>query len=427
VIEMTFRRSLVLGGIVLVAFVLASCDLFQGPDVDTDLEEAIDIVVNDVLPDAVPAGATFLCARMDEALPPGSVIDEDAPSQPAARAAEPKGLTIGEESFLFFLDLAPGAFYEHPVRFILVGRSGAHQVIDAVWWPRVNGERVDEFRDLTPDDDHVIAGNAVAGATTGGLMQFDVSVVSRVQREGFLIVQGLLQGEDLFDASNDTYFNGVAFFNSYKTAFSELNGLVMGDADSIFDAIDTMVEKKLSPITIYIIAHGGVDGVRLGGVWITAQQFHDKFAEHPGTLFNFLLGSCHSGSFIDNLSSLSNVRVAQSACAADQSAWPDWDNVSGTADYNPADSGSEWLSSILAAAAAIVENHWSEVVENAATYNVPATSVLLDAAWFGALGQNSGYDLTDDLDLSHRLDVADPQRYRSWFQFMPIIPIIPIG
>jgi hypothetical protein len=364
---------------------------------------------------------------MDEALPPGSVIDEDAPSQPAARAAKPKGLTIGEESFLFFLDLAPGAFYEHPVRFILVGRSGAHQVIDAVWWPRVNGEMVDEFRDLTPDDDHVIAGNAVAGATSGGLMQFDVSVVSRVQREGFLIVQGLLQGEDLFEASNDTYFNGIAFFNSYKTAFSELNGLVMGDADSIFDAIDTMVEKKLSPITIYIIAHGGVDGVRLGGVWITAQQFHDKFAEHPGTLFNFLLGSCHSGSFIDNLSSLSNVRVAQSACAADQSAWPDWDDISGTADYNPADSGSEWLSSILAAAAAIVENHWSEVVENAATYNVPATSVLLDAAWFGALGQNSSYDLTDDLDLSHRLDAADPQRYRSWFQFMPIIPIVPIG
>lgn len=421
------RRSLVLGGIVLVAFVLASCDLFQGPDVDTDLEEAIDIVVNDVLPDAVPAGATFLCARMDEALPPGSVIDEDAPNQPAARAAEPKGLTIGEESFLFFLDLAPGAFYEHPVKFILVGRSGAHQVIDAVWWPRVNGEMVDEFRDLTPDDDHVIAGNAVAGAISGGLMQFDVSVVSRVQREGFLIVQGLLQGEDLFEASNDTYFNGVAFFNSYKTAFSELNGLVMGDADSIFDAIDAMVEKKLSPITIYIIAHGGVDGVRLGGVWITAQQFHDKFAEHPGTLFNFLLGSCHSGSFIDNLSSLSNVRVAQSACAADQSAWPDWDNVSGMADYNPADSGSEWLSSILAAAAAIVENHWGEVVENAATYNVPATSVLLDAAWFGAIGQNSGYDLTDDLDLSHRLDAADPQRYRSWFQFMPIIPIVPIG
>ena len=420
---MALRWIVVLVGAVFVALALASCALFQQPDVDTDLAEAIDIVINDVLPDAVPAGATFLCARMDEALPPGSVIEEDAPGQPIGPAAKPKGLTIGEESFLFFLDLAPGAFYEHPVRFILVGRSGGHQVIDAVWWPRVNGEMVDEFRDVAPGDDHVIAGNAVVGSVTGALMEFDLGILSRVQREGFLIVQGLLPDESLFDASNDTYFNGLAFFNSYKTAFSELNGLVMSDADDILDAIDAMVEKKLSPITMYIIAHGGVDGVRLGGVWITAQQFHDKFAEHPGTLFNFLLGSCHSGSFIDNLSGLPNVRVAQAACATDQSAWPDWDNVSGLVDYNPEDSGSEWLSSILAAAAAIVEDHWTEVLAAAAAPNVPATSVLLDAAWFGALGAHSNYGLTNDLDLSHRVGAADPQRYRSWLYLIPIYPI----
>jgi hypothetical protein len=412
---MTLRRISVLVGIALVALVLASCDIFQRPDVDTDLEAAIDIVVNEVLPDAVPPGATFLCARMDEVLPPGSVIEEDAPGSLAVGpTAKPKRLTIGEESFLFFLDLAPGAFYEHPVKFILVGRSGSHQVIDAVWWPRVNGEMVDEFRDLTPDDDHVIAGNAVLGAVTRKLMQFDFRIVSRVQREGFLVVQGLLQDENLFQASNDTYLNGVAFFNSYKTGFSELNGLVMGDADGVLNAIDAMVEKKLSPITIYIIAHGGVDGVRLGGVWITAQQFHDKFAEHPGTLFNFLLGSCHSGSFIDNLSSLPNVRVAQAACAADQSAWPDWDNVNGVVDYNPEDSGSEWLSSILAAAAATVEDHWAQVVDDAANANVPVTCVLLDVAWFGALGENPWYGLTNDLDLSHRVGAANPQYYRSW-------------
>ena len=423
VIEMTLRRVSVLVGAALIALVLASCDLFQPPDVGTDLGEAIDIVVNEVLPDAVPPGATFLCARMDEVLPPGSVIEEDAPGQRVAPVAEPKRVTIGEESFLFFLDLAPGTFYEHPVRYILVGRSGGHQVIDAVWWPRVNGEIVDEFRDLNPDDDHIIAGNAVLGAAVGALMQFDLGIVSRVQREGFLVVQGLLQDENLFDASNDTYLNGVAFFNSYKSGFSELDGLVMGDADGVLDAIDAMVEKKLSPITIYIIAHGGVDGVRLGGVWITAQQFHDKFAEHPGTLFNFLLGSCHSGSFIDDLSSLSNVRVAQAACAADGGVWPDWDNHSGMVDYNPEDSGSEWLSSILAAAAAIVEDHWAEVLAAAAAVNVPATSVLLDAAWLGALGQHSGYGLTNDLDLSHRVGAADPQRYRSWFHLIPIYPI----
>ncbi len=424
---MAIRRILVPLLVAFVVVFLGSCDLFQPPDVDTDLDEAVDIVVNEVLPDTVPVGGTFLCARMDDALPPGSVIEEDAPGQTVVPASRPKGLTIGEESYLFFLDLAPGTYYEHPVRYIIVGRSGGHQVIDAVWWPRVDGEPVAAFRDLAPSDERVIAGNATLGPAAGGPMQFDISIVSRVQREGFLIVQGLLAGEQLFNDATATYLNGVEFFNSYKTAFSELNGLVMGDADTILDAIDAMVEKKLSPITIYIIAHGGIDGVSLGGVWVTAQQFHDKFAEHSGTLFNFLLGSCHSGSFIDNLNSLANVRVAQTACAADGGAKPDWDTSGGTADFNSEDSGSEWTSSILAAAAAIVEDHWDDVVDEAAAHNVPATSVLLDEAWFGALGQNADYGLSSDVDLSHRVGATAPQRYRSWFEFIPILPIVPIG
>ncbi len=411
---MTLRRVSVLVGAALVALVLVSCSLFQEPNVGTTLQEAIAIVTNQVLPDVVPPGATFLCARMDEPLPSGSVIEEDAPGAfPVPAAVKPKRVTIGEESFLFFLDLAPGMYYEHPVRYILVGRSGVHQVIDAVWWPRVNGAIVSAFHELKPGDDHIIAGNVVLGPATGGLMQFDVHVVLRIQREGFLIVQGLLQGEELFDDATDTYLNGVAFFDSYKTSFSQLDGRVMGDAAGVLSAIDAMVEKGLSPITIYIIAHGGVDGVRLGGVWITAQQFRAKFAEHPGTLFNFLLGSCHSGSFIDDLSTLSNVLVVQAACAADGGASPDWDSYGAIVDYNPQDSGSEWTSSILAAAAAIVENHWGDVVNDAVASKMPATSVLLNAAWFGALGQHPAYGLTDDLDFSHRMGATTPQRYDS--------------
>jgi hypothetical protein len=95
-------------------------------------------------------------------------------------------------------------------------------------------------------------------------------------------------------------------------------------------------------------------------------------------------------------------------------------------DYNPADSGAEWVSSILAAAASIVDNHWGEVVDSAGTYGVPATSVLLDAAWAGALGSHSTYGLTNDLDLTHRAGWTDPQRYRSWLYFIPVYPIYPV-
>ncbi len=411
---MAIRRMLVLVGCMLVVLALASCDLFQKPDVDTDLSEATNIVISDILPGVIPTGATYLCARMDEPLPAGSVVEEDAPNQPGVLAVKPKGLTIGEQSFLFFLDLAPGRYYEHPTKFILVGKSGGHQVIDAVWWPRVNGIAVAEFRDLTPDNERIIAGNAVSRPITRRLMEFaafDLGVLTRVQREGFLIVQGLMEGQDLFDDATDTYLNGVAFFNAYKKTFSELNGLVEGDAAGVLSAIDALAAKGLSPITIYIIAHGGVDGVRLGGAWIAAQQFHDTFAAHPDTLFNFLLGSCHSGSFIDNLNSLSNVRVVQAACAANGTASPDWDEYDDLVDYNPEDSGSEWTSSILAAAASIVESHWADVAAEAAAFKAPVTSVLLNDAWYGAFGAAPDLGLTNDLDFSHRLGATSPQRY----------------
>ena len=97
------------------------------------------------------------------------------------------------------------------------------------------------------------------------------------------------------------------FFNSYKSIFSRVEGLVQTDALQVLDTIDHMAEEGKDVITIYIIAHGGVDGIRLGGQWFTATQFKNKMAACPDVIFNFILGSCHSGSFIDDLSSLDNL------------------------------------------------------------------------------------------------------------------------
>lgn len=213
----------------------------------------------------------------------------------------------------------------------------------------------------------------------------------------------------------------------HTSVFSEVEGLVQGQADNVLDEIDNMVADKMNPITIYIIAHGGVDGIRLGGFWFTAQQFRNKMGEHPNTLFNFLLGSCHSGSFIDDLNSLNNVRVIKTACATDEGAAPDWDHASGQTDHNTEDTGSEWTSSILKAAELIVNSsdRWAQIQSLASTYNVPVTSVLLDVAGHGALGNYSSLGLTQDLDLTHRVGETTPQSYRSWLLlFIPVIPIL---
>ena len=408
----------------------ASCAFLQGPGTDLGMEGAIAVVIGDVLPDAVPEGATYLCVRMEDVLPPGSQIEEDAPAGPGPQGMlAPNAITLGEEAYLFFLDLAPGTYYEHPVKYIVVQKSGASQVIDASWWPKVNGEVPEPFRKAIPDPELVVAGNAELSPAEGFMMEFDFDLLIR-NREGFIVVQGLMSHENLYSDANTTYLNGIAFFNAYKSAFSEVEGLVMSQAANVLTEIDNMVAGKLNPITIYIIAHGGVDGIRLGGSWFTAEQFRAKMAEHPNTLFNFLLGSCHSGSFIDNLSSLDNVRTVQTACAADEGAAPDWDSAYGLTDYNPEDSGSEWTSSILRAAELIVDSptRWAEMQSLASTWSVPVTSILLNAAGAAATGNYASLGLTLDLDLTHRTGHTTPQGYRSWLLLVvPIFPIIPLG
>ncbi|MFC2095948.1 hypothetical protein ACFLSW_05905 [Candidatus Bipolaricaulota bacterium] len=426
---MNSRRLLVMLVIASWMLALTSCELWQPPDLTAGMDDAIEVVTRDVIPEVVPEGADYVCLRLDDVLPPGSVIEEDVPEgqADAQGLAAPKALTLGTESYFFFLDLDPGAFYEHPVKYIVVDENGGNQVMDASWWPRINGQVPEPISDETPDSDYVIAGNVTLIPPTGVLMEFDFDLVLR-GGEGFIVVQGLMSHENLFNCANNTYLNGIAFFNAYKSGFSQVEGLVQGQADNVLDEIDQMVQAKLNPITIYIIAHGGVDGIRLGGVWMTAQQFRNKMAAHPNTQFNFLLGSCGSGSFIDDLNTLNNVRLIKTACATNGSAYPDWDNVSGQTDFNIADNGSEWTSSLLQAASSIVSTSasWAQIQSLASTWSVPATSVLLDVAGHGALGNYASLGLSQDLDLSHRVGSTQPQSYRSWGILIPILPIIPI-
>lgn len=62
-----------------------------------------------------------------------------------------------------------------------------------------------------------------------------------------------------------------------------------------------MYEDGYDIISIFIIAHGGTNYVRLGGVPVTAADFVAAMNDHPNVQFNFLCGSCHSGSFMDEL------------------------------------------------------------------------------------------------------------------------------
>nr|HPG84996.1 hypothetical protein [bacterium] len=351
----------------------------------------------------------------------GAVIEEDTPEnlrqiRDSARAS----ITLSEDSWLFYLDLEPGAMFAHDLKFIIVGKSGKARTLEASWWPLVNGSAVPEFQKSVPDAKHVVARNFELAAASGKVFEyyFPPQFLYR-NNEGFIIVQGLMSDENLYDEMVQNYLNVIGLFQEYENKCSgdvEVEGLVESDAADVLNEIDRQVAAGRNPISVIITAHGNTDFVRLGGIGFSADQFRDKFAAHPSTKFNFLLCSCHSGSFRNDLITLDNIYTAHMASKPDQSAWPDWDLKNAIVDYNPADTGAEWMSSFCAAANTLITTttYWQELKQTANEEGVPVSSMLLHSACLGGIGRLAGWGCSQDLDLAHRLDAEIPQGYAKW-------------
>ena len=379
--------------------------------VGAGMGEAIQVVIEEILPDIpeIKSGFPYVCLKLESTLPPGTIVEEDSLSDFKA----PFNMTLGKEMYFFYLDLAPGSYYGHPVKYILVDEQGEHQIHDAQWWPKINNEIPEIITQDVPEEDNIIASNITIKKPIGTIPNYVFDKIISQFMEGFIVVQGLMPNEDCFGDANKTYLNGLYFFNAYKNSFSRVEGLVQSDANKVFNTIDAMADEGRSVITIFIIAHGNVDWVRLGGLGFSANQFRNKMAEYPDITFNFILGSCHSGSFINNLNTLDNVCVVQTACASDEGATTDVDEWDSFNDINPADTGSEWTSSLIWSMDLIVNNsdRLGTIQSMASSYGVPVTSVLICEAGFGALGVNPGLGLSTDYDLSHVVGYSSPRNY----------------
>jgi hypothetical protein len=382
--------------------------------VNTAMQKAIDVVLEEILPGIpeIQAGERYWCVKLDSSLPPGSILLED--SGTAAKSS--LKITLQKEMFFFFLDLAPRLFYEHPVKYILVDQEGNHEEYDALWWPKINGVVPEAISREVPEEGDVISTNVALVAAAGTISAYIFPSLVSQWSEGFIVVQGLMPTENLYDCAVDTYLNGINFFNAYKSTSSRVEGLVQTDALQVLDTIDQMAAEGKDMITIYIIAHGGVDSIRLGGQHFSASQFRNKMAAYPDIIFNFILGSCDSGSFIDDLSSLDNVRIIETACSSDEGATADVDEWGSSNDFNPLDVGSEWTSSLIEAMFDIAQDSAKmDLIQTwASSHDIPVTSILIWEAGFGALGNQSGLGLNDNLDFSNVMGWTSPSYYCSF-------------
>jgi len=382
--------------------------------VETGMKDAIAVVVEEILPNIpeVQSGEPYWCLKLDTSLPSGTIIEEDS----GAALKSALKITLQEEMFFFYLDLAPHSYYAHPVKYILVDKNGNHEEYDANWWPKIDNTVPEVILKDIPEEDDVVETNVTLSAAIGTILEYQITPLLTQWSEGFIVVQGLMPTEDCYSDAVLTYLNGVNFFNAYKNAFSRVEGLVQTDALQVLDIIDEMADENRSVITIYIIAHGNIDFIRLGGQAFFASQFRNKMAAYPSIVFNFILGSCHSGSFIDNLSTLSNVCVVETACASDEGATTDVDEWGSNNDVNPLDVGSEWTSSLIEAMLNITQDStkMNMIQSWASSYGVPVTCMLICQAGKGALGYQPGLGLNDNFDFSNVMGWTSPSHYCSF-------------
>lgn len=402
---MSHRRLIVLS---LMLFACKPDDAKVVPD-----QAAADEVAKGLTADLVQADAPYRLIRLgtvDET----STVEEADPM--ATEEAPPDDVKPAEPGWLFMLDLAPDTFFDHAVDWLVVGESGDTVTQPAQWWPLVGGLTPGALLGPIADqEDDVIDARVRLETPAGVAPAFTIPRLDLAESNAYIVVQGLLPGENLYEDASLTGEGGRDFFEAYQDTLSETIYLADADAATLLATIDTAAASHAT-VTVAIIAHGSVDGIGVGGVGVSAQQVRAAFQAHPNTRFNFLLGSCHGGSFVNDLADLENVDAVLTAVDSTQGAVPDWDvytDGAAVTDVNASDVGSEWFSSIYAAAYQLTETSLAFVpVREAADANsVSHSTALLCLAFDGSLGQAPDLGLDQDLDFSHFLGGHSPQRH----------------
>jgi hypothetical protein len=400
---------------VLLLIVSCSKDT-EAPRRNLDLQGAVD-EAKSILPLVVQPGEQFVCSLMDGLLAKGCVIEEDAPAiaATALRAAPPASTALAENSYFFYVDRSPNTFYAHDVAYIIIGKSGAYRVIHAQWWPKFNGQAYAPFMRGIPDGASVVASTVDLEPPGGNVLRFEPMNLAAPD-EGFIVVDGVMPENALYDDAVLTYHNMLGFFRAYTNWSSAVIDLAFGDAVQLFARMDALADQGKKKITIAIIAHGDTDAIRLDDSTMTADELANKLASRPDASFNVILCSSHSGSFVDNLRPLFNVLAVQTDCRGDQSARADWDVAAPLADVNPDDVGAEWVSSVFEAADTLASNKvkWRTILDMASTRGVPPVFMLIRQASLGAIGVNPALGLIQNLDFTDRMGWETPQGFVTW-------------
>lgn len=363
-------------------------------------EQAAVKVIDDVL-EPLDLNRPTIGFKLDETLKPGDTV--------APHGGQ--GQQVASESYFFFIDLFPGAFYAHDVLYILVGKDdGRVEMSSEEWWPEINGQTPDWLcsEDAYWDSANWFYSQDISPPTQSQIPPPQVPPPPQQQfSEAAVVINGHAEGETLGWDMAMSAWRMWELFDSYITPDNtfEITPPPVGSnkPEDVLALLADLCDDGYDHIIVYMMGHGNIDSICLGGEELTAEDLVNFLHSHPDTYFSILMDSCHIGSFIDDLSVLPNVYLVLTSTSALFYAYGDIDP-----DIDPdpdLDSGGEWTSGLYwGALEELTEIGWSAIGHEGAMLSLPNSVVLLLAAFSNMTANDS-----IDLNAAYLLNMQFPQ------------------
>ena len=311
---------------------------------------------------------------------------------------------IETPKWFVWIDLAPGARYEHPVLFVLIDiEDDSYAVREERWWPVLNGVSLWVDSAAYWSDRAWIASSLSFSAPVGeGRAPCEPERLGSDFFDWALVVNGWAPGEP----------DEAGFENDAAGLCSALGDLgmrvtVLDPGEANPNAIEHFFAHLFTDLPlytccdrlyIYLTCHASPGALWIGGERLSSGELA-RMLTLPGDTYVpsrvYVLLECgYAASFIPDLSCHSNIYRVWAASAADEPAYSDIDPVD---DPNPEDCGGEWTSSFLATLERLISGD----------------PLAVQAAEFGReyMPLNMAFGQAPALNVASLMDLSHPNRY----------------
>jgi hypothetical protein len=281
----------------------------------------------------------------------------------------PAATAIEDETWFFWIDDAPGAYFVHPNRFVFVPASGGEITVqEQEWWPELNGQGLWIASQEYWDPANWAWSNLPVFQSSqrprghGGPLAAPAR--TSTHQEGGnnwgVVINGWSPGETL---GEEMASDAIAMRDLLTASGFSVNHLGPGGgqgpaglSSGTFDALAN-IQQPGDTLIVFVTGHGWDDSGNGHSGPISESDLRAQLEKiNPGVHIIVIVISCHSGTFRDGLQDVADMTITNTSNL--DLAYSDADPEDGIEDPNPEDQGDEYFSGF--------REDWSEIMADPA-------------------------------------------------------------